>query len=767
MGILIVGEAPGRSEDELSTPFMGDDGRSLKDELAEVGVSLDNDCVRTNVLGCRPPDNREPTDTETACCKERLHKQIRDIRPELILALGTPAIKAVLHDAPFSPTATEMHGLVVPSNYWNAWVCCSYHPRFFLHGGRKDQILMRRAFRAGLDKLAKGYSNQMLDENKYEILEDLASVRRLFSTLGSRGPVSFDYETTSLDPLDPQFKFVSVAFADSTETGWCIPLEHVWARWSKQELAEVYRSLKDWVSGPSAKIIQNWQYEEMCSMVQFGVHVNNVVRDTMIYQHVLDNRTGICSLGFQTYVRYGTTYKTAVDPSSLVDTPLDQEAKYNVLDCRYTYRLYKDQDVESTPQLRSAYQQLHQGIPVMSTLTRRGLKLDMVALNTLEKTVTDELGEIASTRQTARCLSEFKQVTGHEWSSTSNKDKSELFFKHLQLKPMRATAGGGLSVDSESLEYLLTQVSPNSEAGRLISGLKNEGHLQKLLGTYVRGLAKLADGHHLIHPQFHLHTVETYRSSSSGPNFQNIPIRNKTMSRVRRGIVPKHDLFLEADVSGSEIRWIAHCSQCRTLITEIKNNVNQHRYWASRLFDIQESACTKDQRQEGKSSFVFPEFYGSYYVTIARNMGLDEDHVHEVEGEFWQRYADARRWQDGITTFYNRNGYIENPLGFRMYGPLTRNEQYNFIIQGLSFLRVLAALVEIEAEMLARGLRSEIDGQIHDSIFFDCVEAELDIVIDIIKRAFGHPAWVWDNTVPVEIELKCGTNMLDLEQISV
>jgi len=88
--IMVIGEAPGAQEDEQGLPFVGPSGKLLDRMLAEIQVDREEVYI-TNVVKCRPPDNRVPTSQEIEACRPLLGMQIRVVRPEVILTLGKTA----------------------------------------------------------------------------------------------------------------------------------------------------------------------------------------------------------------------------------------------------------------------------------------------------------------------------------------------------------------------------------------------------------------------------------------------------------------------------------------------------------------------------------------------------------------------------------------------------------------------------------------------------------------------------------------------------
>lgn len=786
--IAVVGEAPGADEDAQGRQFVGRAGRFLFHSLNKVGVDLDRDCLLMNAVNCRPTDpsgsNRPPTEAELAACRPRLHAQLDAARPDLILAFGTPAIAAVLADAPFAPTATVMHGRIVPSRRFSCWVACGFHPSWYVreegrYDGRMDEMLAAAVRRLADDPIIP----PLLDPDAYEIVEDLGELERLLTRLGDgTNEVALDFEATGLDPWAKGFKLLSLAVTDTPDRGWCVPLFHPHAVWGGKDAA--MWDLVKWFlqDSPCPKIIQNWQYEELALRAATGgPGVRNVVCDTMVREHVLDNRRGVCGQEFQEYVRYGVTgHKGSLNMGRLKGEWLDDLARYNCLDARYCLRWKRDQDGEMTPDLTRAYSLFHDAIPVLSSATLRGIKVDMGRLDALEAEVKADLDVLAKAPAEAESVRLFRGRYGTEWDPKNPNDKRRLFFGILGLRPLRATTSqegndgwqedpDACAADSDSLESCLEQVPEGSEEERLLRLCLSAAKLEKLHGTYLKGLRKEIRDDGLLHPSFHLHKVQTYRSSSSDPNFQNFPKRDKDMSRARRVMVPHHDVFLEADYSGAEVRTLA----CRTLdaglVRNVRNNVDFHRKYAAFLYEKDEGEITKGERFNGKSGLIFPEFYGSRWRSIARkNPQWRPERVEQAENKLWAEMPDVKRYQDESARQYERLGYMDLLTGFRVRfgdaGMLSSYQLCNWPMQGPAFHRLLRAMIDVEAEMRRRGMRSFIVGQIHDSLVTDCVREELADVVALQRDIMTRPVWWWCEAVPWEAEFSVGENLIDMKE---
>ncbi|MBM3903620.1 MAG: uracil-DNA glycosylase [Thaumarchaeota archaeon] len=93
--IVFIGEAPGRTEDVRGEPFVGSAGKKLSDALAKNGILRDSVYI-TNVVKCRPPNNRVPNESERESCRPYLDAELDAIKPEIICVLGNTASNSVL-----------------------------------------------------------------------------------------------------------------------------------------------------------------------------------------------------------------------------------------------------------------------------------------------------------------------------------------------------------------------------------------------------------------------------------------------------------------------------------------------------------------------------------------------------------------------------------------------------------------------------------------------------------------------------------------------
>lgn len=103
--ILFIGEGPGRNEDLQGRPFVGASGRYLESLLKEIGLDRSQVFI-TNVVKCRPPENRDPLPPELAACRDYLDRQIALVQPSVVVTLGRFSMARYFSGEPI----TKIHG---------------------------------------------------------------------------------------------------------------------------------------------------------------------------------------------------------------------------------------------------------------------------------------------------------------------------------------------------------------------------------------------------------------------------------------------------------------------------------------------------------------------------------------------------------------------------------------------------------------------------------------------------------------------------------
>lgn len=433
---------------------------------------------------------------------------------------------------------------------------------------------------------------------------------------------------------------------------------------------------------------------------------------------------------------------------------------------------------------------LIEGAKALACVEHNGIAIDVAYLNDTLLSINSQIQTLEQSLQRDPLWKEWVKKYGEKAKLGSTDQLGQLLFVDLKYPCTEYTPTGKPKADENAIERVPLQFTKD------YIHLKK---LQKMKGTYLNGIKReTVDG--FLHPVFNLHTVDTYRSSSSLINFQNLPMRNPEMMKViRRCFIPrKGRMLVEIDFSGIEVRIAACYNHDPMLIHYIKNKAtDMHRDMACELFLLPPELITKKTtRDASKNMFVFPQFYGSFYVDCARaiwtamerrdfRVGADgisirehlaslgitrlgdcnpdqapvrgtfEHHVMKVEKKMWtERFSVYARWKNQWYQDYLNKGYFDMYTGFRCKGLYSRNQVINYPVQGSAFHCLLWSIIALQKAMIKAGMQSLIVGQIHDCIVLDVVPHELNAILNLAHRIMTvllPRAWQWI-IVPLETE---------------
>jgi uracil-DNA glycosylase len=147
--ILLIGEGPGQQEDESGRPFIGRSGQLLRKLLNEAGLRDEQDCYITNIVKCRPPENRAPKPIEIEACFGHLTRQIELLQPQVIVLIGATALRAILGN---KQPISKIRGQWLDAPNTSAKVMAIFHPAYLL---RNSSMLENTPRRVTLDDLKR------------------------------------------------------------------------------------------------------------------------------------------------------------------------------------------------------------------------------------------------------------------------------------------------------------------------------------------------------------------------------------------------------------------------------------------------------------------------------------------------------------------------------------------------------------------------------------------------------------------------------------
>jgi uracil-DNA glycosylase family 4 len=143
VALMLVGEAPGYWEDVKGRPFVGAAGKILDEMLSKAGISR-RDVYITNIVKCRPPENRDPSPNEIQTCTPYLDRQIKTIKPKFLVTLGRHAAFYILAKAAIETEGiTKIHGTIYEASLlgFEVFIMPMYHPAAALYKAKyKDEL---------------------------------------------------------------------------------------------------------------------------------------------------------------------------------------------------------------------------------------------------------------------------------------------------------------------------------------------------------------------------------------------------------------------------------------------------------------------------------------------------------------------------------------------------------------------------------------------------------------------------------------------------
>ena len=355
--------------------------------------------------------------------------------------------------------------------------------------------------------------------------------------------------------------------------------------------------------------------------------------------------------------------------------------------------------------------------------------------------------------------------SGHRFNVNSPKQLGDVLFNRMDLpKPMKYGKGKVVSTAQDVLEELAV----NHPIAALVI---EHRQLQKLKGTYLDALPQLADAEGRIHTTFNQVGTATGRLSSTNPNLQNIPTRTAIGREIRAAfIAAPGNLLMSADYSQIELRLMAHFSQDPLLLKAYRTGIDIHTLTASEVFGIPIDELDKETRARAKA-VNFGIVYGISPFGLAAQLNIDQKIAKTYIETYYERYAGIKRFIDetlesvrreqAVRTYFGRVRPIpdiqsRNP---NMRGFAERTA-VNTPLQGTAADLIKLAMIALDREIMARGLRSRMTLQVHDELLFDVVPEEAEEMQALVKQEMEHVA---EFSIPIVADVGLGENWRDIK----
>jgi len=399
-------------------------------------------------------------------------------------------------------------------------------------------------------------------------------------------------------------------------------------------------------------------------------------------------------------------------------------------------------------------------LPLVAVLARMedaGVKIDTGALATMSAELEREIAAQAK---------EIYEAAGMEFNVGSPKQLGDVLFNRMNLpKPVKYGKGRTISTAVDVLEEL----AEDHPIARMVLDYRQ---LTKLKSTYVDALpAMINPATGRLHTTFDQTGTATGRLSSANPNLQNIPIRTELGRGIRAAFIaePGH-VLLTADYSQIELRLLAHFSRDPLLVEAYRRNDDVHTLTASQVFGVPPLMVTPDHRRQAKV-VNFGIVYGLSAFGLSQQLGIETGEAKQFIANYFEKYKGVRGFIDKtleearremkVHTLFGRvrpipdiNSKNVNQRGF------ADRTAVNTPLQGTAADLIKIAMIRIDAELRARGLKSRMTLQVHDELVFEVPEKEVEVMRPLVRE---HMEKAHELAVPLLVEMGVGANWRDLE----
>lgn len=470
------------------------------------------------------------------------------------------------------------------------------------------------------------------------------------------------------------------------------------------------------------------------SLLALGIDMQGLEFDTAIAAYLIDPAQSRYSLA-DLVERYSSARFPEDDPVTtgqldLGGTAIDESQRAG-RDCLAIAQVAQALTVAlQTHGMLTLYQEMENPlVRVLARMEHLGIAVDEVQLKAIAARLTAEVGELSLALQA---------VVGHPFNTNSPAQLGKILFEERGLTPPRKTKTG-YSTDVATLEKL------RDSWPEFIDPLMRYREVEKLRGTYGEGLLSevAADGR--IHATFNQTVTRTGRLSSDQPNLHNIPVRTEEGRIFRTAFVPSAGCrLMVADYNQIELRCIAHLAQDPGLIGAFTGGQDVHSATAARVFGVEESAGTHEQRSKAKM-VSYGLAYGMEAFGLGQRLGIRTDEAATILDAYFAAFPNVQSYMDHTVAQAKSRGYTETLFGRRRRIPELDSSNFrirqagerqamNAAIQGLAADIFKIALIRIDQALSDSTLASRLVLQVHDEVLVESPLNEVEVVDALVLR---------------------------------
>jgi len=644
-GICIVGEAPGADEEKYGKPFIGWEGQYLRRQLKAAGINF-NDCYVTNTVHVRPPRNNYDALTSAQISEgiEQLKKDIERWRPNVVIAVGAKALKALTGHTQI----TQFRGAVLESTLVPGQkVVATIHPGGILRGGEKMgryepiQILdFKKALRE-----SRFPEIVYPERNILPVYSHSRALELLHSVTDKPDPVAVDIETVGSS-------LVAYGIATSKSEAFVI---------TKDLLRDptILRAVAQFAFSSTPKIFHNALFDCLHGLGYYKIITNNIHCDTMIAQHAvyptLPKSLAFCASIYTNEVYWKSEGKTIFDDIKKNHT-VDWESLYiyNGKDCCLTYEIYEIlmKEIDEWG-VRKAYDLMMSLIGPCLFAMLRGTKISMYKLLQFEQ----------ENEKAIEVLTRIKDAVVGDVNVQSHKQLKELIYEQWDMP--KQFRGKRLTVDDKKLAMLERYPTPYRYHIGIIRMLKkylkrrdfynlkinDDGRIRtalKITGTYT---GRFASSESIF---------------GSGKNLLNIPKETRKFYVADDG-----KIMIQGDLSQAEARIVAALCGDEKWLREF-DETDVHKKVASGLFGVPFDQVTKYQRNIAKR-VAHGTHYGLGKILLSEILGCSPKEAQAHKDRYYELRPKLKEWQERVKHTVRTKRMLRTVFGrvIQFFGPIT------------------------------------------------------------------------------------------------
>ncbi|MBF0694839.1 MAG: DNA polymerase I [Flavobacterium sp.] len=592
----------------------------------------------------------------------------------------------------------------------------------------------------------------------YQLVQGDMATRLLVQNLLKQSAVSFDIETTMLDPLYAEI--VGLTFSYEKGKGFYVPLPE-----NFDDAKSVIEKFKPFYDAENIeKIGHNLKYD-LKVLSRYGIDVKGLLFDTMLAHYLInpDMRHSMDVLS-ETYLNYTPMTIDAVlgkkgkGQKTIREADLEQLKEFAVEDADITLQLRETfiSQLEKA-ETKKLFDEIE--IPlvkVLADMELEGVKLDIDFLHSLSAELSTDIKKLED---------QIYESAGEKFNIGSPKQLGEILFDKLKIggEKQKKTKTGQYATGEDILSYLAL-TSP------FVQDILDWRQLVKLQNTYVDALPlQVCQRTGRVHTDYMQAVAATGRLSSNNPNLQNIPIRTERGRQIRKAFIPRDEnhTLLSADYSQIELRIIAALSGEKNMIEAFQKGEDIHASTAAKVFAVPLEEVTREQRSHAKT-VNFGIVYGVSAFGLSNQTSLSRSESKDLIDAYYQTYPQLRAYINDQVQAAREIGYAQTISGRRRYlkdinsqnavvrGAAERNA-VNAPIQGSAADIIKLAMINIYKRLTQENWKSKMLLQVHDELVFDVHNSELEAIQPMIRHEMEN---AFTLEVPLVVEIGIGENWL-------